>query len=121
MRAFDPSATLAVHCGDGSDPYFQPLSKHALEALGCRLLSLGDDMRRRDFITLLGGAPGFSIVACVSRRFISAIHRGTVLSPLHVISNDCASARWPMRIRFGTLFIFGVLGLTTVPCYPTAP
>jgi hypothetical protein len=25
------------------------------EALGCRLLSLGEDMRRREFITLLGG------------------------------------------------------------------
>ena len=35
---------------------FQPLSKHSFEALGYRLLSLGEDMQRREFITLLGGA-----------------------------------------------------------------
>ena len=35
---------------------FQPLSKHSFEALGCRLLSLGEDMQRREFLTLLGGA-----------------------------------------------------------------
>jgi putative tryptophan/tyrosine transport system substrate-binding protein len=35
---------------------FQPLSKDSFEALGCRLLSLGADMRRRKFISLLGGA-----------------------------------------------------------------
>jgi putative ABC transport system substrate-binding protein len=32
------------------------LSKHSFEALGCRLLSLGEDMQRREFITLLGSA-----------------------------------------------------------------
>ena len=31
-------------------------SKHSFEALGYRLLSLGEDMQRREFITLLGGA-----------------------------------------------------------------
>src|SRR6266851_1819093 len=55
MRAHDPQATLAVHCGNGFDARFQPLSKHSFEALGCRPLSLGEDMQRRDFITLLGG------------------------------------------------------------------
>jgi putative tryptophan/tyrosine transport system substrate-binding protein len=35
---------------------FQPLSKHSFEALGCRLLSLGEDMQRRQFIAFLGGA-----------------------------------------------------------------
>src|ERR1700720_3329489 len=35
---------------------FQPLSKCSFEALGYRLLSLGEDMQRREFITLLGGA-----------------------------------------------------------------
>src|SRR5271165_2894280 len=35
---------------------FQPLSKHSFEALGYRLLGLGADMQRREFITLLGGA-----------------------------------------------------------------
>jgi hypothetical protein len=35
---------------------FEPLSKHSFEALGCPLLSLGADTRRREFITILGGA-----------------------------------------------------------------
>ena len=52
----DPSATLAVHCGNGFDADFSPLSKHSFEALGCRLLSLGEDMQRREFITLLSAA-----------------------------------------------------------------
>jgi putative tryptophan/tyrosine transport system substrate-binding protein len=32
------------------------LSKYSPEPIGCRLLSLGSDMKRREFITLLGGA-----------------------------------------------------------------
>jgi putative ABC transport system substrate-binding protein len=55
-EAYDPSATLAVHCGNGFDADFHPLSKDSLEALGCRLLSLGEDMQRREFIKLVGGA-----------------------------------------------------------------
>jgi hypothetical protein len=55
MRAFDPSGTSAVHCRNGFDANFKPLSKHSFEALGCRLLSLGEDMQRREFTTLLGG------------------------------------------------------------------
>src|SRR5262245_32500311 len=34
----------------------QPLPKCSLGPLRCRLLSLGEDMQRRQFITLLGGA-----------------------------------------------------------------
>jgi hypothetical protein len=45
-----------VHCGNGFDAGFKPLSKHSFEALGCHLLSLGEDMQRREFIALLGGA-----------------------------------------------------------------
>ena len=30
--AFDPSATLAVHCGNGSAARFEPLSKHSVIA-----------------------------------------------------------------------------------------
>jgi putative tryptophan/tyrosine transport system substrate-binding protein len=55
MRANDPSATLAVHCSNGFDADFSPY-QNSFEALGCRLLSLGEDMQRREFITLLGGA-----------------------------------------------------------------
>ena len=35
---------------------FQPLSKYSFKPIRCRLLNLGSDMRRREFITLLGGA-----------------------------------------------------------------
>ena len=35
---------------------FQPLSKHSVEPVRCRLLSLGVGMRRREFISLVGGA-----------------------------------------------------------------
>jgi putative tryptophan/tyrosine transport system substrate-binding protein len=35
---------------------FQPLEKHSFEPLRCRLLSMGTDMQRREFITLAGGA-----------------------------------------------------------------
>src|ERR1700731_3045985 len=50
----DPSATLAVHCGNGFDAG-QPLSKYSFEPMQCWPLSLGADMRRREFIGLLGG------------------------------------------------------------------
>jgi hypothetical protein len=52
----DPSATLAVHCGNGFDAQFEPLSKYSFEPIQCWPLSLGADMRRREFISLLGGA-----------------------------------------------------------------
>ena len=53
---YDPSATLAVHCGNGFDARFEPLSKYSFEPIQCWHLSLGADMRRREFISLLGGA-----------------------------------------------------------------
>src|SRR6478609_7749506 len=51
----DPYATLAVRCGNGFDAGFSPLSRHSFEPIQCCLLSLGADMRRREFISLLGG------------------------------------------------------------------
>src|ERR1039458_658909 len=36
--ANDPTATLAVHCGNGFDGGFKPLSKHSIEPIRCRLL-----------------------------------------------------------------------------------
>ena len=40
LSAYDPTATLAMHCGNGFDAGFQPLSKYSFEPLSCRLLSL---------------------------------------------------------------------------------
>ena len=39
------------------------LSKHSVEALGCRLLSLGEHMQRREFIRLLGRAAAWPLAA----------------------------------------------------------
>jgi len=52
--AFDPSETLAAHCGRASDDGFSPIKVLVLAAV-CRLLNLGWDMQRREFIVLLGG------------------------------------------------------------------
>ena len=54
--AIDPDATFAVHCGNGFDAGFRPCQSTRLSPIGCRLLSLGVHMRRREFITLLSCA-----------------------------------------------------------------
>jgi hypothetical protein len=53
--AFDPSATLAVHRGNGFYARFEPYQSTRLSRYNTVLLSLGANMRRREFITLLGG------------------------------------------------------------------
>jgi putative tryptophan/tyrosine transport system substrate-binding protein len=45
-----------VHCGNGFDVRFEPLSNYSFEPIQCWPLSLGVAMRRREFISLLGGA-----------------------------------------------------------------
>src|ERR1700736_675345 len=54
--AFDPSPTLVVHCGNGFDGGFSPYQSTRFEPIQCCFLTLGADMRRREFISLLGGA-----------------------------------------------------------------
>jgi putative tryptophan/tyrosine transport system substrate-binding protein len=54
MRAFDPQETLDVHCGNGFDAGFSPYQSARLSRYNAPL-TLGADMRRREFISLFGG------------------------------------------------------------------
>src|ERR1700731_3872762 len=56
MRAFDPQETLAVHCGNGFDAGLSPYQSTRFSRYNTVPLTLGADMRRREFITVLGGA-----------------------------------------------------------------
>jgi hypothetical protein len=52
-----------VHCGISFDAGFKPLSKYSFEPLRCRFQSLGSDMQRREFFTLIGGATLWPLTA----------------------------------------------------------
>ena len=56
MSGYDPICDIGLRLILRLRSRFQPLSKFSFKPIRCRLLSQGADMRRREFITLVGGA-----------------------------------------------------------------
>ena len=57
---------------------FQPLSTHLFEPIRCRFLSLGAEMRRREFFAVIGGAAALPLVAQAQRMMPVIAYLGSM-------------------------------------------